>query len=613
MITIEINPGSFNPVKNPVQYTVSSTNQTNCGFRFVGSLYIQKEPWNASAFEKVIEVRKYPLQTTGNKGIFDFSNILEDFIKTQYDILSGTPLINKSMCYLRYYVIFEEEYEDLCDGVPAKYNPITSSTYLVFNGRVDFNSYKNFKTYTTPGDYQNQFLSNCPVWTSLSDGINAPLPVEAYTHTIRPNDNFPVTFTRYGINTAINDYFLSFKMDCIDGLKKTKLVPITSYLNTYSAASYQYFTTDFGSRQKDTLAEGNINAQIVDDVTDTYKATIKEWDKSTISTTSEVTVTPAGGIPIPDNAGSAVIELNVTDSVLPTNIIVKVNISHLYLGDLIVNLVSPSGKIINLYNRELTIEDNFVNTVFTSNQTAPSITTGSQPYTGTWRWKRAATVGRAPYISNVITMTPLLNDYDSFGTWKVVAMDMAGSDVGVFNSASIKFEYKQMYNYFDTFKFKVKRTSKNNVRFYWLNKLGGWDSFSFTKNRTKKMDVKRSTFEKYVDYSNYSLIDAGSTQYDTQTTKSESVYSDFIDSVTSDWLCELMISPIVYRQENSDYVCESFNNLDGLPKPSDTLTPCLERIIIDETSYSYVTKDNTKLVNYNINYTLANQNDVIRF
>ena len=51
----------------------------------------------------------------------------------------------------------------------------------------------------------------------MSDGINAPLPAEDYTHTIRPNDNFPVTFTRYGINTGINDYFLSFKMDCIDG------------------------------------------------------------------------------------------------------------------------------------------------------------------------------------------------------------------------------------------------------------------------------------------------------------------------------------------------------------------------------------------------------------
>ncbi|CAB5187111.1 Proprotein convertase, P [uncultured Caudovirales phage] len=612
MITVESAPAYLNPVKNPIRYVLTSDNQTKCGFKFVGSLYIQKQPWIASAFEKVIEVRKYPLQSTDNKGVFDFSNILEDFVKIQYDLLTGTPLINRSLSYLRYYVVFEEEYEDLCDGVPNKYNPNTTSQLVVFNGRVDFNSYKKFSTYSF-ANYQNQFLSNSPIWRRLSDGINYPLPVEDYTHTIRPNDNFPVTFTRLGMDLATKLYYLVFKMDCIDGLKKTKMIPITSYLQTYSAYDYIYFATDFGTRQKDTLAEGNINAQIVDDVTDTYTATIKEWDGSNIFTTTEVSVAPPGGVPIPDNTGFAVIELDVTEDVLPTEIIVKLNVSHLYLADLVVNLVSPSGKIINLYNRSLGSSDNFVNTIFTTNQTSPSITSGTQPYTGVWRMALANGVGRSPYISNVTTMKAVLNDYNSFGKWKVVVMDMASSDVGVFNSASIKFNYKYTFQVKDSYRFKVQRNAKNNVRFYWLNKLGGWDSFSFTKNRSKKMSIKRSTFEKYVDYSNYNLFDAGSTQYDTQTVVSGSVYSDFIDETTSEWLSELMSSPFVYRQENSDYVCTSFSELDGLPKPTDDLTTCLERIIIDETSYSYVTKDTVKLVNYNINYTLANQNDVIRF
>jgi subtilisin-like proprotein convertase family protein len=616
MITVESAPAYLNPVKNPIRYVLTSDNQTKCGFKFVGSLYIQKQPWIASAFEKVIEVRKYPLQSTDNKGVFDFSNILEDFVKIQYDLLSGTPLINRSLSYLRYYVIFEEEYEDLCDGVPGKYNPNTTSQLTVFNGGVDFNSYKKFASYSFV-QYENQFLTNCPNWLSLNDGINAPLPADGYIHTIRPNDNFPVTFTRLGMSSGSNDYFLNFEIDCLDGLKKTKMVPITSYLQTYSAYDYMYFATDFGTRQKDTLAEGNINAQIVDDITDTYRATIVEWDREFINTTNEIIVAPAGGVPIPDNTGSAVIELDVPHSmpigVLPTEIIVNVNVSHLYLGDLVVNLVSPSGKIINMYNRSLGSGDDFVNTIFTTNQTSPSITTGTDPYTGVWRMAFANGVGRSPYISNVTTMKAVLNDYNASGTWKVVVMDMANSDVGVFNSASIKFNFKQMFPIRDTYKFKVQRSAKNNVRFYWLNKLGGWDSFSFTKNRSKKMGITRSKFEKYVDYSNYNLIDAGSTQYDTQTTISESVYSDFIDPVTSEWLAELMSSPVVYRQENSEYVCWSMDQLVDASFPTDTLTPCLERIIIDETSYSYVTKDTVKLVNYNINYTLANQNNVIRF
>lgn len=609
MITIEVGPGYLNPVKNPIRFELSSDNQTQCGFKFVGSLYVQKSPWTDGPFEKVIEVRKYPLQTTNNKGIFDFSNILEDFLTVEYDILTGSPLLSTSKSYLRYYVEFEEEYEAACDGVPAKYNPSTTNEFVVFNGRLDFNSYKLWDN-TGWSSYEGQFLSNCPVWTQLYTGMNSPVPRTGYTHTIRPNDNFPVVFSRLGMNVNSNN-FLSFDINCIDGLKKTKLAPLD--LSSYDSYSYQYFSTDIGSRQKDDLSQGNLNNQIVDDVTENYLATIKSWDGTSYSWTNEITnLTPT---PIPDNTGFAIMEFNVTDSILPVEIVVKVNITHPYLRDLAINLVSPSGKIITMKkNQDFSgTTANLTNSQFSSLQTYPAITTGTSPYTGIWKWNQQTGVGRAPYISNVSNMTFLLNDYNSYGTWKVVVMDMQGLDVGTLNSASIKFRYKTLVTEKDTYRVRVQRSAKNNVRFYWLNKLGGWDSFSFTKNRAKKMEVKRSNFEKYVDYKNYNLYDSGITQYDTQPRISESVYSDFIDETTSEWLAELLSSPVVYRQENSDYVCESFNNLDSLPSPSSEFVPCLERIVIDDTTYSFVTKDTVKLVNYNIAYTLANQNDIIRF
>jgi len=66
---------------------------------------------------------------------------------------------------------------------------------------------------------------------------------------------------------------------------------------------------------------------------------------------------------------------------------IRTTIKHTYLGDLIINLMSPNGKIINLKKRySCGSNDNLLSTVFSSDSTKPSIEIGTTPYTGTFKF-----------------------------------------------------------------------------------------------------------------------------------------------------------------------------------------------------------------------------------
>ena len=66
---------------------------------------------------------------------------------------------------------------------------------------------------------------------------------------------------------------------------------------------------------------------------------------------------------------------------------VRTTIKHTYLGDLIINLMSPNGKIINLKKRySCGSNDNLLSTVFSSDSTKPNIEIGTTPYTGTFKF-----------------------------------------------------------------------------------------------------------------------------------------------------------------------------------------------------------------------------------
>ena len=93
------------------------------------------------------------------------------------------------------------------------------------------------------------------------------------------------------------------------------------------------------------------------------------------------------GTPIPD-APHAGIEraLATTSTALVANVEVSVDISHTWIGDLRVSLLSPAGTTVVLHNGDGGSSDNLVRT-FTVANTPPLAALAGQPAAGTWRLK----------------------------------------------------------------------------------------------------------------------------------------------------------------------------------------------------------------------------------
>lgn len=126
---------------------------------------------------------------------------------------------------------------------------------------------------------------------------------------------------------------------------------------------------------------------------------------------------------IPDNnptgASSFITFNNIDPLTINSNTVVsvRINITHTYTGDLLVQLIAPSGNAINLSNRRGGSGNNFNNTLFTASA-AMAIASGTPPFAGTFRpdGQFSALTGNAN------------------GTWTLKVIDQAGTDVGTINS-----------------------------------------------------------------------------------------------------------------------------------------------------------------------------------
>ncbi|MFN0188117.1 MAG: proprotein convertase P-domain-containing protein, partial [Bacteroidia bacterium] len=128
-------------------------------------------------------------------------------------------------------------------------------------------------------------------------------------------------------------------------------------------------------------------------------------------------------VPIPDYPAAGVTSSinvsNINPTTLNSNSVVsvRINLTHTYDGDLLVQLISPSQNTINLSNRRGGSGDNFNNTLFTSTA-ALSISQGSAPFSGSYRPDGAFS-----------SLTGNVN-----GTWVLKVTDLAGTDIGTINS-----------------------------------------------------------------------------------------------------------------------------------------------------------------------------------
>jgi subtilisin-like proprotein convertase family protein len=123
----------------------------------------------------------------------------------------------------------------------------------------------------------------------------------------------------------------------------------------------------------------------------------------------------ASGLPAPiRDLYTMISPVNVPADIVINKLTVSLTLTHTYDSDLVIQLVSPSGRVVTLANRLGGSGDNYTNTVFDSTA-ATSITRVSAPFTGTY----------APQGS-----LGIFDSLDAAGTWMLEVSDVARLDQG---------------------------------------------------------------------------------------------------------------------------------------------------------------------------------------
>ncbi len=162
------------------------------------------------------------------------------------------------------------------------------------------------------------------------------------------------------------------------------------------------------------------------------------------------------------------------------------------------------------------------------------------------------------------------------------------------------------------------------VRFHWLNRAGGIDSYTCTRDVTESVSVSKNTYEQRpnqrmlpeegslptsytgVTYNNDSLADTNfSNTYqesvrvlNVDATKNESVYTEPMNKIESDWLSELITSPSVWIELEND-ASKRANAISATMHPS---TKDYFPVIITNSSVETVNQEQG-LVKFNIEFT----------
>jgi len=133
---------------------------------------------------------------------------------------------------------------------------------------------------------------------------------------------------------------------------------------------------------------------------------LNKWTLHIVSSVSqEILMEDMPGILIPDNNVVGIERnLNIPGNGIIKEIEVKIDITHTYIGDLIVNLVSPKGTVVSLHSKSGGTADNII---------------------------------KSYNFTNNLNLMPLKGEQLQ-GTWKLKVSDVAGQDVGKLNKWSVK-------------------------------------------------------------------------------------------------------------------------------------------------------------------------------
>jgi hypothetical protein len=165
------------------------------------------------------------------------------------------------------------------------------------------------------------------------------------------------------------------------------------------------------------------------------------------------------------------------------------------------------------------------------------------------------------------------------------------------------------------------------VRFHWLNRIGGIDSYTAKRNITQGLSINRDTIETKsadrtwyqddqlfngasVDTDKYisntmrggNLYKGGREVLNVKAQRNNSVYTEPLNKQTADWLEEIMTSPNVWIEMDTEATARG-NTVNPFQRPS---TKEYIPVIITNSDVETLNQE-TGLVKFNIEYTLAHK------
>lgn len=135
-------------------------------------------------------------------------------------------------------------------------------------------------------------------------------------------------------------------------------------------------------------------------------------------------------------------------------------------------------------------------------------------------------------------------------------------------------------------------TKYTPVRLHWLNSLGGFDAFSFNLKSIEEDTIKKESYVKQYNTFNgstytYAKDARGTVGYDIRKTKKLTINTDFLTDEQSEWMLDLVSSPVVYLEQNNELIAVT----------------CQERKFKKQTSLN----DKLPQYTFDIEYALTNQ------
>ena len=177
-----------------------------------------------------------------------------------------------------------------------------------------------------------------------------------------------------------------------------------------------------------TLNPGNFTSYLWDDAStgSTMEVVYSESysGEETISETNTIAI-PDDGCNLDNYIESQIIFSNTNDAIVTKIEVLNLNLTHTYIGDISIKLISPSGTEVVLTEFNGSGADNFININF-KDDASTSIDTASTPYSGDYH----------PTGSLNSLISEIAN-----GTWKIRICDNAGADTGTLDSWQLKIFY----------------------------------------------------------------------------------------------------------------------------------------------------------------------------